>query len=238
VRHGAPSRLEKEWVAPDGTVRECWAMTDAGYELVWHDAHRQGAGLMVVLHGFAEHPVAALQLGSMLDPRRRYAVCAPVAPIRVGDHKRAFYRSKSRMEPDPASFGAARLGVGAAVDRACAELSVERGSMVLVGFSQGGGLALAEALGRSSSPAPGSTILFSARPYPHDLVDWDYSRAEGMALFVAHGIRDRLSPLADLQAFFERVDPARCDPVWRTHPFGHTLEPASVAAASEWLYRQ
>ncbi|MDG2113925.1 MAG: dienelactone hydrolase family protein [Actinomycetota bacterium] len=204
-------------------------------ELLWHDAHGRGEKLMVVVHGFGEHPVAALLLGSLLDPRRRYRICAPVSPLDVGPHKRTFYRSASRMSPDPESFAAAVDHVDRAIDAACVEVETDRRDVALVGFSQGGGLAAAVNYRRSPSIPAAAVVLFSARTYPPDLVDWDLAAAAGTRLFAGHGIRDRLSPSDDMQAFLEHMSAAGVDVTWVEHQYGHALDPDTVAAASRWL---
>lgn len=204
-------------------------------DLIWHDGHRRGAGLLIVVHGFAEHPTAALQLGSLLDPRHAFRVCAPVGTVPAGRHKLAFYRSTSRMTPEPASFHDAVRAIRSAVERACAETGTEIDRAVLVGMSQGAGLAVAAALGRSDRSAPGRLVLFSGRPYPDELVEWDFPARGGMRIFAAHGTTDRLSPHAAMRAFLEQAERSGITVDWRTHHHGHTLDPDSVSAAARWL---
>jgi len=223
------------WRSADFFASVGW-MSDNDTELVWHDAHSRGEGLMVVLHGAAEHPVAAMQVGSMLDPRRRFRVCAPVSAVQVGEHKRSFYRSRSPMQPRVDSFRAAVGFVSRSIDAACAVTSHDRADVVLVGFSQGAGLATIATLGRSQLPPSRTVILFSSRPYPDELVDWDLTRAASCQLFLAHGTRDRLSPLSELRSFVDRVEAHGADVTWQLHPYGHTLEPGTIAAATGWLY--
>lgn len=204
-------------------------------ELVWHDGHRRADGLLVAVHGFAEHPAAALQLGSLLDPGHAYRVCGPVAPLEVGRHKRAFYRSTHRMTPDPASLATAVDGIRGAITAAAEIAGVAVPDIVLVGMSQGAGLAAAAALGRSEMSVPRRLVLFSGRPYPDGLVDWDLGSAAGTRVFAAHGTADTLSPLPEMRAFLDKAVAAGVHVDWHTHPHGHTLDPESVAAASRWL---
>lgn len=211
-------------------------MTDAPYDLVWHDAHARGEGLMVLLHGFAEHPMAALLLGSILDPERRYRLCAPAGPLTLGSHKRAFYSSASRMKPDEESFAEATVGVDRAIEAACSKAEVERSDMVLVGFSQGAGLAMVAALRQSEYPPPRALIVFSCRPYPDGLVAWDFAAADGLRMFAGHGTRDRMSPLGELRVLFDAASDHGVDVTWAEHPYGHTLPALTAAAASDWLY--
>lgn len=206
-----------------------------GTELVWHDGHQRGTGLLVVVHGFAEHPSAALQLGSLLDPGHRYRVCAPVGTVAAGRHKLAFYRSTARMTPDPESFGAAVAGIRSAIVTASDEAGVAPADVVLAGMSQGAGLAAAAALGAGEGPAPGRLILFSGRPYPDDLVAWDFAARAGGRIFAAHGTADRLSPSDAMQAFLARAAAAGLDVTVHLHTYGHTIDADSVATASRWL---
>ena len=97
-------------------------MPENKLELLWHDGHQRESGLMVVLHGFAEHPTAALQLGAMIDTEYRYRICAPHGPIKVAASKYAFYRSVSRMNPDPEDFNGARFAIHDAVEADIGEL--------------------------------------------------------------------------------------------------------------------
>ena len=205
-------------------------------ELLWHDGHGRGAGLMVVLHGFAEHPVSALMLGSMLDPERRFRVCAPMSPLTAGSHKRSFYRSESRMAPDPDSFAAAVSHVDRAIDAACEQAAVDRSAVVLVGFSQGGGLAMAVNYRRSVSAAVAAVVVFSSRFYPPELGDWDFAAASGTRMFAAHGRADRLSPFDEMRDFLAPLDGHGIDVTWSEHRYGHILDADSVGAASRWVY--
>lgn len=209
--------------------------TNPGFELVWHDGHRRGAGLLIVLHGFAEHPAAALQLGSLLDPGRIFRICAPVGPLTLGDYKRGFYASTSRMTPDPESLTAAINGIDLAIHAASTKCGIDPQHVVLAGMSQGAGLAAIATLGRSERPAPRGLVLFSARPYPDDLVDWDFASAVDTRIFAAHGTADKLSPAPIMRSFLDQAAEHHIDVTWRTHALGHTLDVESVAAASRWL---
>lgn len=109
---------------------------------------------------------------------------------------------------------------------------------MLSGISQGAGLAAAATLGRSDTPAPCRLILFSGRSYPEDLVEWDFASASKTRVFAAHGKADTLSPVAPMRSFLDQAATHLIDVTWQTHPYGHTLDAHSLAAAATWLHEQ
>jgi predicted esterase len=192
---------------------------------------------MVVLHGFAEHPTAALQLGAMIDTEYRYRICAPHGPIKVAASKYAFYRSVSRMNPDPEDFNGARFAIHDAVEAAQATEGVDAADTVLVGFSQGAGLASLAALSKVKSTNVRALIVFGCRVYSDELVEWDFDTTQNIRIFAAHGIKDSLSPMADVKEFFNQVGAKGADVTWETHPHGHSLSAENISTASRWLLK-
>ncbi len=212
-------------------------MPEDKLELLWHDGHQRESGLMVVLHGFAEHPTAALQLGAMIDTEHRYRICAPHGPIKVAASKYAFYRSVSRMNPDPEDFNRARFVIHDAVEAAQATEGVDAADTVLVGFSQGAGLASLAALSKVKSANVRALIVFGCRVYSDELVEWDFDTTQNIRIFAAHGIKDSLSPMADVEEFFNQVGAKGADVTWETHPHGHSLSAENISTASRWLLK-
>lgn len=212
-------------------------MPENKLELLWHDGHQRESGLMVVLHGFAEHPTAALQLGAMIDTEHRYRICAPHGPIKVAASKYAFYRSVSRMNPDPEDFNGARFAIHDAVEAAQATEGVDAADTVLVGFSQGAGLASLAALSKVKSTNVRALIVFGCRVYFDELVEWDFDTTQNIRIFAAHGIKDSLSPMADVKEFFNQVGAKGADVTWETHPHGHSLSAENISTASRWLLK-
>ena len=212
-------------------------MPENKLELLWHDGHQRESGLMVVLHGFAEHPTAALQLGAMIDTEHRYRICAPHGPIKVAASKYAFYRSVSRMNPDPEDFNGARFAIHDAVEAAQATEGVDAADTVLVGFSQGAGLASLAALSKVKSTNVRALIVFGCRVYSDELVEWDFDATQNIRIFAAHGTKDSLSPMADVKEFFNQVGAKGADVTWETHPHGHSLSAENISTASRWLLK-
>ena len=212
-------------------------MPENKLELLWHDGHQRESGLMVVLHGFAEHPTAALQLGAMIDTEHRYRICAPHGPIKVAASKYAFYRSVSRMNPNPEDFNGARFAIHDAVEAAQATEGVDAADTVLVGFSQGAGLAALAALSKVKSANVRALIVFGCRVYADELVEWDFDTTQNIRIFAAHGIKDSLSPMADVEEFFNQVGAKGADVTWETHPHGHSLSAENISTASRWLLK-
>lgn len=133
-------------------------------ELRWRQRGRPR--LLFVVHGFREHPAAALMMGTILDPRQRTTLCAPRGGVDLGEDERAFYRIDAKARRlDPASFVSAVQQLDDALDRACEETGASRNEAVLAGFSQGAGLAMALSFRRSERPSPAAVVAMSAKLY-------------------------------------------------------------------------
>ena len=210
-------------------------MSSEELQLLWHEGHQRGAHLMVVLHGFAEHPTAALQLGAMLDPERNYQICAPHGPIEVAANKYAFYKSESRMTPNPDDFASAQLSIASAIENAQTEANVDE--VVIVGFSQGAGLASLATFSKTKKYHVHSLIVFGCRTYPEGLANYDLDAARDLHVYAGHGSNDRLSPSIEVKEFFDRLANRGVDVTWETHPYGHCLYPRHIEAASLWLQK-
>lgn len=80
--------------------------------------------------------------------------------------------------PDPEvaqqGFVGALDAVDDLLDRVCEEYGMSRSDAVVGGFSQGGGIALALALGRSDRARPAAVLAMSPFiPFAPDAVDWE-----------------------------------------------------------------
>ncbi len=208
-------------------------MSSEELQLLWHDGHQRGSGLMVVLHGFAEHPAAALQLGAMLDPERQYQICAPHGPIEVAANKYAFYRSESRMSPNPQDFASAQVSIAATIEMAQTIANCDE--VVIAGFSQGAGLASVATFSQAKNYQVHSLIVFGCRIYPEELFAWDADSARDVHVYAGHGVKDRLSPAVEVKEFFDHLELRGADVTWQTHPYGHCLYPQHIEGASHWL---
>ena len=99
--------------------------------------------------------------------------------------------------------------------------------VVVLGFSQGGAMALEVA-----TPMPVAAVLaFSGYPHP----DWQPG-ADGLApVFLAHGSNDPVVPLGAHQEICKRLEAAGATPVSYVFNGEHNIPPGAVAAAAKFL---
>ncbi len=193
--------------------------------------------LLFVVHGYAEHPSAALQLGAILDPTMQRRLCAPEGGIDIGRDRRTFYNvdfKAKRLEPE--TFAPALAALDDALDEACREAATSREEAVLAGFSQGAGLSLALALGRSDRPPPAGVLMFSGMLYSREFVDWDLEN-RSTEVFWGHGAGDDRFTIDDHRVAVAKLRKAGRSVTAMEFDVGHVLSPEGLAAGRDWLVR-
>jgi len=193
------------------------------------------ARLLFAVHGYARDPWAVLQLAELVDPGGRFAHVAPRGPHPGGDGA-TFYRVDFVTRTlDEASFVEALGTLGRTFDAVCADGGFDPAAAVLFGFSQGAGLALALAFGRSDRPPPAAVVALSGPLHPAHRVDWDDARARDVAVFLAHGDHDPIFDPGQRRAAAERFAAAGAQVTERTYPFGHEVSTEELSEVREWL---
>ena len=189
---------------------------------------------LILLHGFGADEHDLLPLVHELDPRLR--AVSLQAPIALGGGARAWFNLM--MGPRGMSFDAneVREGVDAAVS-AVEEIARNSPRPILLGFSQGAGMALSVALRRpelASAVISLSGVLRSLEP--HDLAPAEKLR--GFPVFAAHGLQDPVVPLALGRSIRDEVQRLGLALEWHEYPMGHTIIPQEVADLRAWLRTQ
>jgi len=187
---------------------------------------------LVLLHGFGADEHDLLDLAHVLDPRLR--AVSLQAPISMGGRQRAWYPlsqdARGNIVSDPEE---ARTGLAAAVE--AIELVAETSPQpFLLGFSQGGGIALGVMLTRPGLIA--GVLSFSGVPpllEPSELAPVEKLR--GKPVFAGHGAQDPVVPLQrgrQLRAIAEQAGLAL---EWHEYDMGHMVVPEELLDAKEWL---
>jgi phospholipase/carboxylesterase len=192
-------------------------------------------GVVVYLHGHDDRPDAAAVTGAL--PAGCHVV-APSGPVATPSG-RAWFAADADGVPDPASLASALDALHHAVTAAAAEHGVDRGAVVLGGFSQGAAIALQYVLGRSS-PAEGGAVLAGVFgiagwvPDMDDLVSLDAASTRAARFLLCHGSDDEVTPPPLGRSVARAL--ARFDqPVeWIERPVGHTVAPF-VGDLTAWL---
>ena len=192
------------------------------------------SGTLVLLHGYGADEHDLIGLAAELDPSLRAVSLA--APQTLPWGGRAWYA----LEQRGGSFGwdaaevqqAARLAI-----EAVAAVAAEDGRPpLLLGFSQGAGIALLVALQR---PELVRGVL-SLSGVPPDRADTATATAsflgtKGLPVFGAHGLGDPLLPIAVGRHTRALLEDAGCDVTWREYPMAHQIVGPELDDARHWL---
>jgi phospholipase/carboxylesterase len=193
---------------------------------------REGAPLIVLLHGRGSHERDLLSLRSHLPSDA--VVVTPRATHEGGPWGYgpgwAWYRylERDRMVPD--TIEASLSALDGLLEELGDALPVRTGPLVLGGFSQGGTTSLAWALSRPGRVA--GVLNFSGFLPADGIVD--VSAGEGLKVFWGHGRHDPAIPWALAVEGRRRLSEAGADITAVDLDIGHWIDPTEADAASRW----
>ena len=199
-------------------------------------APREGApsATMVLLHGYGAHEGDLITLAPMLDPRLRAIGLRAPLPLPWGGY--AWYPLVPRgteIDFDPDAVDAAVALAAGEVERIAQE---DGRPPILLGFSQGGGIALSIALTRpelcsavlAMSAVP--PMVSAAKRAPRE-------RLRALPVFAAHGTQDAiLAPVRGKQTR-ATLEEAGVALEWHEYPIGHEISPDELADARAFYAR-
>ena len=174
---------------------------------------------------------------------------APVRPVTInnGMRMRAWYDivhfDFDALHDDAAKSRADEAGVAESVAQVEALIAREneRGipaeRIVLVGFSQGGAIALATAL-RRSEPLAGVIALSTYLPMAERLVQETTTSAHTQPLFMAHGQFDPVVPAAIGLRSSQAMKAMGFELEWHDYPMAHQVCAEEIRDLGDWLSRR
>jgi phospholipase/carboxylesterase len=187
---------------------------------------------LILLHGYGADEHDLLPIAHELDPRLR-AVSLQGA-VALGGPMRAWFNltqdARGRISFDADE---ARAAVRAALG-AIEEIAQESPKPLLLGFSQGAGIAVGAALLR---PELVSGVL-SLSGVARALEERDHAEAKavrGLPVFVAHGRQDPLLPIELGRGLRDTLTALGADVSWHEYDMGHMVIPAEIEDARAWL---
>lgn len=186
---------------------------------------------LILLHGYGADERDLLPIAHELDPRLR--AVSLQGPIALSGPMRAWFN----LSQDPQgriSFdaGEARAAVQAAIG-AVEEIAASSPRPLLLGFSQGAGIALGAALLR---PRLVSGVL-SLSGVARALEDRDHAPVEelkGLPVFAAHGLQDPLLPISLGRGLRDELVRLGVAVEWHEYPMGHMVTPEEIEDARTW----
>ena len=192
-------------------------------------------GLLVLQHGRGTDENDLLGLANALDPEGRLRVVSARGPLQVpgwpGYH---WYLAPKVGYPDRASFEAARAALAGLHDFLWEESGLGPERTVLGGFSMGAVMSHAMAWS-AERPVVAGVLAFSG--FVPTVPGWRPS-FEGRAAthaFVAHGTEDPVIEIGFGRAARDQLVAGGIDVTYRESEVVHTIDPAVVPAAAEWL---
>lgn len=200
------------------------------------DGHGEGASipLIICLHGYGADTHDLTGLASAISPCD-YRYVFPNGPLPAFDGAdstlRAWYERGGNESPGAVRDALAALhGLVEEVQR---RYAVPPGRMLLLGFSQGGAMAL-----RYGLPLPeqfaGLAVLSGSLRRVEDLHSGLPARRDQL-IFVAHGMYDDLIPVEWSRQVADFLQGQGYRPTYRTYWIGHQISPAELTDVRNWI---
>jgi phospholipase/carboxylesterase len=184
---------------------------------------------IIALHGWGANALDLLGLAPHLGGGD-YLVLCPQGPIEVpvgpGVNGYGWFPITMGAPPDPAAFAHACAALDAFIDAAQRRYPIAADRVALLGFSQGGVMAYAQALRprlRLAAVAALSTWFAPALIDPTSA-----PRLDGLPVLVQHGADDELIQVARGRESVERLRELGADVTYREYPMGHEISGASL----------
>lgn len=198
---------------------------------------------VVVLHGLGADGSDFLPIADQLDlsgagPVRFVFPHAPVMPVTIngGMRMRAWYDivgSDLARREDERGLRASQAMVEAVLARE-RERGIDAGRIVLAGFSQGCAMALLTGL-RHGERLAGIAGLSGYLPLAASLAaERDPANAQ-VPVFLAHGIRDGIVPLARGRASRDALLALGYPVEWHEYPMEHSVSAEEISDLERWL---
>jgi phospholipase/carboxylesterase len=190
------------------------------------------AGLLVLHHGRGADESDLLSLADRLDPEQRLHVIAPRAPLSLGGPGYHWYAVPRVGYPDPDTFHAAYRALAELHDETWARLGLGPEQTVLGGFSMRSVMSYALGLG-PDRPAPAGILAFSG--FVPTVEGWQPDVPRPTRVFIAHGRADPIMEIGFAHRALQLLEGAGMDVEFHEGDYGHSIEPADLAAATRWL---
>ncbi len=192
-------------------------------------------GALVLLHGRGTSEADLHPLLEALDPERRLLGVTPGAPItNLPPGGRHWYVIERVGHPDERTFVETLSLLSGFVDELLREREVPWDHTVVGGFSQGGAVSLALALGAGRPRAAGilamSCFLPLVRGRPLDI-----PQKRGMPVHLSHGAYDPIIPVELGRRARDLLTEGGLDVTYRETRAQHSIDPALLPEMRSWL---
>lgn len=192
--------------------------------------------LIFCLHGYGANMRDLAGLAPAIDPNG-YVYVLPNGPMAAPDlndpSARAWHERGGSESPEAVRKATAALG--GVVQEVLLRYRVPAGRAVLLGFSQGGAMALRYGLPRPSLFA-GLAILSGALRQLDSLRP-SLPTERTQPIFLAHGTTDTVVSFETSQQAIAFLEAERYQPEFHSYPIGHEITLPEVRDLREWIHR-
>ena len=186
--------------------------------------------LVVHLPGWGDRALVHLDLLARLADAETAVVV--VEPIRTNGRSPRWY-DVDDDGPRVDEVAEAIAAVRGVLDDLVARHRLTHDDVTLIGFSQGGALALAIASCTDGGPTPGAVASLAGYLLARD--EFDGSRLVGLPALVAHGVDDEMVETLRGRAAAKALHRSDAVVQWTEVDGGHVLDGPLLDAATEWL---
>ncbi|MBS0286421.1 MAG: carboxylesterase [Proteobacteria bacterium] len=137
---------------------------------------------------------------------------------------------------DEIGIRCAQIEINALIEKNLDE-GIESSRIILMGFSQGGALALHTAI-RFGKPLGGVGVLSGYLPL-HRIFDKEIHAAnQELSIFMAHGLVDDVVPFSMAELSLACLQAAGFNPAWHTYPMPHGICLQELQDIGKWINQQ
>lgn len=201
-------------------------------------AHPGTDGLLptvIALHGYGSHAMDLVGLHPMLADGRLLVIC-PQAPHRIeaGAFSFSWSAKPDDLHANPISIAASATEVLAFVDDAVARYPIDPQRLVLLGFSQGGGVAAHAAL---AAPERFAGLVLLATSLDDERIGELHAApgAASLRALIQHGANDATIPVTEAFASSIRLQALGLEPELQQFGMQHEISHESAHSLSDWL---
>ncbi|MBP6820014.1 MAG: alpha/beta fold hydrolase [Acidobacteria bacterium] len=196
--------------------------------------------LLLMLHGYGANEDDLFSLAPYLD--ERFFIVSARAPVTLKGMGGGYAWFNLGFSPqgisvDPAEVEAARQKLHKFIGEIVEAYDLDPNAVYLLGFSQGAMMSLAVALtypGTVTAVAAmsGRLMAQTIQQIP------DKDALIGLPVFVAHGTRDTVLPVAHGRETSRNLSELPIDLTYREYEMGHELSAESLEDITDWLRQQ
>ena len=194
--------------------------------------------VLVILHGVGSNERDLFDLAPEFDGR--FFVASARAPIRLGDDAFAWYHvdfTPTGPVGNDLEAESSRLTILRFLDELCIKHNLDRGRVIVGGFSQGAIMSLFTALTEPKKIA--GAALMSGRLLPQALAQRaSDADLRALPIFAVHGTLDRVLPITEGRDIQHALSQLPVDFTYKEYQMPHTISEESFHDIRGWLSNQ